>query len=503
MSKVKFIQLGEKEKLIKNGSDGTYDVAIKEALDNYPGAIIFATYYETAGGEKQQEIYANGVKYSVGGGGGGTVYVGTVQIGSDGQFVKNSEGSYTGNVYKGYTGTNDSEITSLSTATFKDGDIYVLSKSLNGTTWDSLTSTGYVRNKSRWEALAGSVNAANVWFTTKITRAGNYSAIGNISRTEGEELVGDNGTTLQELITRMFTKKIDPEPSGPNYSFTVSLAAPNITVSPSGTQEVGTKITLSDITANNSSCSETITVSGLDFGYLDPDDVKQTGDYKRTQTGHTTSGQYKLTLSSTGFVDQNGTAITFNSTTENNQLKIKGKTFYVTKGDNTLTLNETGLTYTPKGFTPTVIKALDNLGNVSSTITVSQAVGDNKDTSASTTKKITGYYPYLYGAFSNNSLNFNSDNLITLTHSSTKPTSISVSAGTRAIVVAIPEATSGAFASIKNSKNDAPYTGSDSMGTKSVTVNFSGNQSCSYRVLYAYTAAAASGASTYNISYSK
>jgi hypothetical protein len=63
MSKVKFIQL-----TATNSSD--YQTKINKALVDHPGAIIFVAN----NGDGKQEIWANGLKYEVGGGGGNVIY---------------------------------------------------------------------------------------------------------------------------------------------------------------------------------------------------------------------------------------------------------------------------------------------------------------------------------------------------------------------------------------------------------------------------------------------
>lgn len=164
MTQVKFIQLGTTDNAIPWGDysgEASNPKSLKKAKLDYPGAIIFATYINKSG-EKTQAIHANGEEYSVGGGGGGTVYVGTYQVSEDGSLPK----SATGDAEKGlffFKDTWPNETPTNATTVpekFKEGDIYVEKRNINA---KALESSGYVYSKGRWEALAGSVKAENVW----------------------------------------------------------------------------------------------------------------------------------------------------------------------------------------------------------------------------------------------------------------------------------------------------------------------------------------------------
>lgn len=208
MSKVKFIQLGEKEKLVKNGTEeNNYENAINGALNDYPGAIIFATYYESATStEKQQEIYANGVKYSVGGGGGGTVYVGTIMPGANGVINTPKEGTAY-QFYKDYwkkTDSGDNATNDTIPYKFKEGDVYIYNP--NGDR-EPLKSTGFAHTNKRWEALAGSVDAENVWFNNGVERTEKWGSATSENATPTVECKGLNLKALLEnyLVKSKFT----------------------------------------------------------------------------------------------------------------------------------------------------------------------------------------------------------------------------------------------------------------------------------------------------------
>lgn len=212
MSKVKFIQIGS-ETLQYNDitpEDGDkiegYKSKLDRTLNDYPGAIIFGTY--TEGGEKKQEIWANGTSYSVGGGGGGTVYVGTYQVTSEGKLPETTTGyNAANNLYffkdEWSTTTDTSGKTIIDTTKcvaigdkFKEGDIYVEKRNTEA---KALESSGYVYSKGRWEALAGSVNAENVWLKDgqQITEV--WGLMNTKKSVPVDTLVAINAMTQEEL----------------------------------------------------------------------------------------------------------------------------------------------------------------------------------------------------------------------------------------------------------------------------------------------------------------
>lgn len=228
MSKVKFIQIGSEtlqyNDITPEGEDKIegYKSKLDRTLNDYPGAIIFGTY--TEGGEKKQEIWANGTSYSVGGGGGGTVYVGTYQVTSEGKLPETTTGhNAANNLYffkdEWSTTTDTSGKTIIDTTKcvaigdkFKEGDIYVEKRNTEA---KALESSGYVYSKGRWEALAGSVNAENVWLAggqqaTQKWCEGNSSdeAPVDIMGKSAEDLKTSGGYTLKDMLDYVLIKNI-------------------------------------------------------------------------------------------------------------------------------------------------------------------------------------------------------------------------------------------------------------------------------------------------------
>ena len=100
--------------------------------------------------------------------------------------------------------------------------------------------TAYVWNGTAWEAMDGNYSAANVFTNAKITLAGDYgkdsrndkiTSIGNLRI--GDEIAA--GTSLQSILMDMLSQRLQPG----------NATAPSVSweTNPTGTKEVGTKVT--------------------------------------------------------------------------------------------------------------------------------------------------------------------------------------------------------------------------------------------------------------------
>lgn len=511
MSQVEFIQLGtaaEPKKNYEIEGINEYSTVLSHIIQDHPGAVIFTTFIKSASGKLENEIYANGQLYSVSGGGSGAVYYGTEKVDANGQienFSSNHEGAVPekGNVY--IYDPDDAE------------------KTNGGNIADC---TAYYYDGTKWVAFTGNVNAENVWFNQDFILAGNYTQVGNITKDlNGTGTFSSNKKNLKQVLESVFTKELYPQNiTGPTYTFSTSVTAPSIVIKKASATsnlssrtslEVGTQLSLSKLVQNSSSSSEQITVSGLTYGYKLGDQVNDGTEYKRTATP-TSSGIYELTLSTSGLVTSTGETPSFiSSTNSQNLLEISGSSdLYISDGTNTLTVKEIGLTYTPEGFTETTIYPVSNLGNTyklqasdqnAYSISVSQAQGNSKTPENTKTFTLTGYYPIFWGTSSVVIEIFSSDLLKNLTHLTAKPEKISTPANTIQIIVAIPYTDTGAPATSFKSivaGNGSGFTDSNKMKTATdILVNFNGNISHKYKVLYAYAAQATSNANSYTITY--
>lgn len=350
MSKVKFIQ-------INAINPEEYQNKLSTALDQHKGAIVFGNY--TDGTETKQEIWANGTKYEVGGGSGKVIY-NTDKIDSDGRT---------------YTGEGDSKkFTDISGS---EGSIYVYTGATSQTAyyWD-------VEN-NKW--LPFNVDAENVWFHEDITLAGNYTSIGNFSKTsiEGTASLYDKlgledqtkDFSLKTLITKLLSEVVFPTPTEPSYAtLTSSVTAPTITSSTSGVSNnailnIGDKITIKSVTANASQYSgQTYTeISGLTHGYSNDgqtltcaDSYIQSDEYATpTLTSNTV---YTLSYSKpSGFSTLSLPTDASDADAADCSIDaIEG--IKVDKGKNTLTLTETGRGHTTTATALSSVYITSNIG---------------------------------------------------------------------------------------------------------------------------------------------
>ena len=111
------------------------------------------------------------------------------------------------------------------------GDIAVITTTIEGTEWQK---TAYMWNGTQWVALNGNVEADKVILTDDIVMAGNYTQIGNLTKTStGTATFEVKGKTLMEALTEIMSKRLQPNtPTKP------SVAA--FTFSPNGVVECGT-----------------------------------------------------------------------------------------------------------------------------------------------------------------------------------------------------------------------------------------------------------------------
>lgn len=193
MSKVKFIQWGTPE---KPKTYQEYTESFEDVKSQYPGGVIFVTYTDDNKKQKQ-EIWANGVQYSVGGGGGGNVIYGTTAVGSDG-----TAGDITGD----------------------EGYIYIYQS--------DTAQTAYYWNNGKWKPF--NVDAENIYFPNGFerTEAWGYftaSADGTL-KNETKPTEGELPKNLVQVFEHYLVKPIFPtgvkvQANVPNATFTAAYTA--------------------------------------------------------------------------------------------------------------------------------------------------------------------------------------------------------------------------------------------------------------------------------------
>lgn len=100
---------------------------------------------------------------------------------------------------------------------------------------DDKNAAGYIYTlQYGWLSFSGNVNASNVLFTKDILCAGNYTQVGNVTKSQsGTTTIPAEGRTIEDVFTSIFTQELQPSKTDPSV---------NITFSQAGAKEVGTTV---------------------------------------------------------------------------------------------------------------------------------------------------------------------------------------------------------------------------------------------------------------------
>lgn len=114
-----------------------------------------------------------------------------------------------------------------------EGDVFVVNTVVEGVTYET---SGYVYDGAQWVAMTGSVDADKVIMRENITLAGDYTKVGNLSKTStGTATLEAKGKSVQDVLMEILSKRLQPGTPG----------APSVTtafkMSVSGAVEAGTK----------------------------------------------------------------------------------------------------------------------------------------------------------------------------------------------------------------------------------------------------------------------
>lgn len=113
------------------------------------------------------------------------------------------------------------------------GDAAIVKRAISG---EKKSYTAYVYDGSKWEAMDGNYNANNVYLDADITMAGNYTQVGNLTKTQtGTATFATRGKSVADALTEIFSKRLQPgTPTAPAVSITFGQAK---------AYEVGTTVT--------------------------------------------------------------------------------------------------------------------------------------------------------------------------------------------------------------------------------------------------------------------
>lgn len=105
----------------------------------------------------------------------------------------------------------------------KQGDTAIVRKAIDDT---HKSYTAYVYSGTTWSAMDGNYNADNVYLDMDITMAGNYTQVGNLTKTQnGTATFATKGKSIAEALTDIFSKRLQPgTPTAPAVTLTFGQA---------------------------------------------------------------------------------------------------------------------------------------------------------------------------------------------------------------------------------------------------------------------------------------
>lgn len=122
----------------------------------------------------------------------------------------------------------------------KKGDVFVIDTIVNGTTYEQ---SAYSYDGTRWVAMTGNVDADKVIMRGNITMAGDYTQVGNKtkSKTGTAEFITD-GKSVAAILTDIFSKKLQP-------SITGQPSVASFSLNGAGNVEAGTVVSVANYSA--------------------------------------------------------------------------------------------------------------------------------------------------------------------------------------------------------------------------------------------------------------
>lgn len=105
----------------------------------------------------------------------------------------------------------------------KQGDTAIVRKAIDDT---HKSYTAYVYTGSAWSAMDGNYNANNVYLNADIKMAGNYTQVGNLTKTQnGTATFATKGKSIAEALTDILSKRLQPgTPTAPAVTLTFGQA---------------------------------------------------------------------------------------------------------------------------------------------------------------------------------------------------------------------------------------------------------------------------------------
>lgn len=260
------------------------------------------------------------------------------------------------------------------------------------------------------------------------------------------------GTDIQTILQNLLCKELYPTSTSTVGTITNTIAAPTVTLSTSGTVEVGTEVTLNSATVAESSVTTTPNkVTGLTYGYSAADDDSADSTDVSISKAWTTSrvgNDYSMSATVTGFTAAGSATTPATVAGREMASTVIGS---VIEGSNTVKVSVSGDTFSGSVEEIPAMYIVSNLGNTDSTKVTTAVAAQTKTTTAPTNSKtatVTGAYKYFMGYSANTAYDqFDSASvraLTTKTGNVTKDSTTTIQGSTtitsngKSIVVACP-----------------------------------------------------------------
>lgn len=161
-------------------------------------------------------------------GDGTTAWNDLAYAGADEAVIENIIAQHRDSLYK-YTRTDASQsdadaiAAALGENVAVQGDIVVITTTVNGNTYEQ---SAFMYDGTQWAAMTGKVDADKVILQDDITMAGNYSQIGNLTKSQnGTATFATKGKSVSEALLEIFSKRLQPgAPIAPAVTLTFGQA---------------------------------------------------------------------------------------------------------------------------------------------------------------------------------------------------------------------------------------------------------------------------------------
>ena len=161
-------------------------------------------------------------------GDGTTAWNDLAYAGADEAAIENIIAQHRDSLYK-YTRTDASQsdadaiAAALGENVAVQGDIVVITTTVNGNTYEQ---SAFMYDGTQWAAMTGKVDADKVILQDDITMAGNYSQIGNLTKSQnGTATFATKGKSVSEALLEIFSKRLQPgAPIAPAVTLTFGQA---------------------------------------------------------------------------------------------------------------------------------------------------------------------------------------------------------------------------------------------------------------------------------------